>query len=121
LYALLRQGNLLVYRWLDIPPLFHSDKIFNGIAAFFAYNLPDGLWLLAGCTVFRLLWLSASRTGWVYTTAFFLFALGLETLQLLPKIPGTFDSADLLTMVSAALIESGLYTKFYFKRIKNEC
>jgi hypothetical protein len=122
-YLFFRSGDYLALRWLGLCRREQSQVLADAanavvgagnFAAFFAYNLPDGLWLLSGLMFIRLLWRSAPGMGRIYQAVFCAAALGLEFAQIAPQIPGTFDRADVITMVSAAFIEGCLY-KYFFK------
>jgi hypothetical protein len=54
----------------------------------------------------------------VYIFIFCFLAILLEALQYLHAIPGTFDAADILTMLVTAFGESLWYTQFIHRRIR---
>ena len=90
-YVVVRDTDLLFFRFVRIagsgnvravPPLDGS--------------IPDGLWLLSGILLIRVLWFGS--VVWSVAYAWLLCAAGLamETLQFYGVIPGTFDILDIV-------------------------
>ncbi|MDR2739415.1 MAG: hypothetical protein LBB68_06255, partial [Treponema sp.] len=74
--------------------------------------------LLSGILWLRALWPEPGIQGGVYIFIFCFLAILLEALQYLHAIPGTFDAADILTMLVTAFGESLWYTQFIHRRIR---
>jgi hypothetical protein len=116
IYYFFRTRELLLLNWFTI-------KIDNSALlpkqgpfwSFFAYNLPDGLWLISGFMLIKAIWWNEGKFYHVYKNIFCLSAFGFELLQILPNIPGTFDVLDLILMMTICFLESILH-KFCFKR-----
>jgi hypothetical protein len=87
------------------------------------YNLPDGLWFLAGTLFIRSIWLTDKKWLRIYLRLFCFAAILEEILQAFAVIPGTFDFLDLLTFAAAALLDSIIsahVNKMYLPRQKIE-
>ena len=118
IYYFFRNGNILIYKWLDFLPRNNNTITFSNsslFAGFLLCNLPDGLWLLAGLLFLRALWHEQPKTLLIYRLCFLFIAFFLEISQIFDGISGTFDIFDLLTMGSIALLESIVH-KFQLTR-----
>jgi hypothetical protein len=116
IYYFFRTRELLLLSWftikIDTSALLPKQGPFQ---SFFAYNLPDGLWLISGLMLIKAIWWNEGKIYHIYKSIFCLLALSFELFQVLPNIPGTFDVLDLILMMAICFLESILH-KFCSKR-----
>lgn len=80
----------------SFPPLKSVHPILKA-PDWFAYNLPDGLWLYASLQTLRLIWrTSLPRPSYPWIAALLLLAFGSELLQAMHFMPGTGDWGDVV-------------------------
>lgn len=98
IYHFGRSGTYLYQEWFDLKVIRPSIKIPNWML----FNLPDFLWLYAFSNLMLLIWnhqLTFTSLSWVLSG--FFIAVFSEVLQGISKIPGTFDTLDLLAYLLA--------------------
>jgi hypothetical protein len=112
IYHVFRDLDMSFLRWLNIH-INNSPLPVNQtpVSSFLLYNLPDGLWLLSGILFIRTLWTGNQAAGGVYIFMFCFLAVLIEGFQYFNLVPGTFDPADIITMVSIAFAE-GIFYRF---------
>jgi len=75
----------------------------------FVFNLPHGLWSLAGLLAIRAIWLTDVKWRAVYGGIFLVVISALEISQLSEARHGTFDVLDLASYGVSAFVESMTY------------
>ncbi|MDR1626066.1 MAG: hypothetical protein LBT33_05945 [Spirochaetia bacterium] len=86
----------------------YFNPLGKALPSILIYNLPDGLWFLAGALFIRSIWLADKKWRRVYLYLFYFAAVLEEILQALAVIPGTFDFLDLLAFAAAALLDGAI-------------
>jgi hypothetical protein len=122
IYAFFRNiNNLVIFNFLPKPSFLESLYIplgTNSIWAYlFVFNLPHGLWCLAGLLVIRAIWLTNIKWRAIYGGIFIAIISIFEISQLSEKRHGTFDVLDLTSYGVFAFVESITYNKFIKRRI----
>lgn len=108
IYALYRNGNLLFFTWveyviglkpslnfsLDLTQILMNLHIPNWII----FSLPDGIWIYVLTSTIFVVWAQKIHLFWLSVPIF--LGIGLEIFQLYNLVPGTFDSIDLIFLLS---------------------
>ena len=117
-YVCFRSESLILFRWLEalhIMPGIQTlretlDPLRQALPDLVLYSLPDGAWLYAYISFYRLVWAGHSRLWmWVWIGLGLGLSLGLELGQAWGWARGTFDWMDVavyLLTIAAALSSS---------------
>jgi hypothetical protein len=113
IYFSFRSTDLIMFGWIDslgLSGMFarmrgYFRPLGGSLSPILIYNLPDGLWFLAGTLFIRSIWLADKKWRRVYLYLFYFAAVLEEILQALAVIPGTFDFLDLLAFAAAAVFD----------------
>ena len=114
-YLLFRPHTLRMFSWLRILNIedcfaqmsFNSESKF---LAFCVYSLPTGFWALSAIILCGLIWKNSPKTFLSYSLAFIIWKHRAGNIAGFPKIPGTFDFADVLVVLISLLAGILTYT-----------
>lgn len=108
IYILLRTVDIPVVRFAESIGLRNSAISENAysIPAWIRFSLPDGLWLLSYEMFVALLWKYDYKNKFYILFYLFmpLFAIVCELLQINGVVRGTFDVADIICYIVAAIL-----------------
>jgi len=121
IYLLFRDiSNIILFAWMPKPEFLENitihlpPSIFSNVLR---HNLAGMFWFVSGILFFRFVWFHRAKAQRAYIWGFYGMGAILEIGQLSEKIPGTFDSLDLLFIGIGAFVEGLLYNFFVERRI----
>ena len=122
IYLLFRDlSNIALFSWMPNFPLVDTSLVSLNTGTIFGrlfvFNLPHGLWSLAGLLVIRAIWLTNVKWRAIYGGIFFVVISALEISQLSEARHGTFDVLDLAFYGGSAFLESMTYNIFIRRRV----
>jgi len=122
IYLLFRDlSNIALFALMPKPAFPDTPLIPLDTGAIWAqllvFNLPHGLWALAGLLTIRAIWLTGVKWRAIYAGAFLAVISALEISQLSQDRHGTFDALDLASYGVSAFVESVTYNKFIKRRV----
>lgn len=108
IYTAFRPETLIVVGWLESAGLGEVYALIRealqplrgSLPTWAVYNLPNGLWSFAVFAVIASIWSLRSVGGAAYLVLGLACTIGLELLQYVDLMPGTFDPGDLLSMAT---------------------
>lgn len=112
IYLLFRISSLRMFSWISIIDLnseldlirVHTIRYANKIPNWIIYSLPDGLWMFSYVSLMLYIWKNEiTKQSLLWILILPIIALCSELGQMLNKVPGTFDSADLTAYIIGAL------------------
>ena len=125
IYAFYRNENLLVFTWVEYviglkPSLNFSLDLTQSlmnlhIPNWIIFSLPDGIWIYVLTSTIFVVWAQKIHLFWLSVPIF--LGIGLEIFQLYNLVPGTFDSIDLMFLLSGYAIALFLGIKWRAKCI----
>lgn len=125
IYAFYRNENLLVFTWVEYviglkPSLNFSLDLTQSlmnlhIPNWIIFSLPDGIWIYVLTSTIFVVWAQKIHLFWLSVPIF--LGIGLEIFQLYNLVPGTFDSIDLIFLLSGYAIALFLGIKWRAKCI----
>ncbi|MEE1131319.1 MAG: hypothetical protein UHX00_06845 [Caryophanon sp.] len=112
IYTLFREDGLLIFRmyeqlffseWLTYVRQYTMDLY---VSSYVMYTLPDALWVYAFTSFMCINWVHEQVSMWrtVFLLLPLLLGAGSEVAQYVLPVLGTFDIADLWSMVLAYLV-----------------
>ena len=124
IYLFFRNHDIALFQFLPTPSFLGSLRIpvrtDNILVSMFIFNLPHGLWCLAGLLVIRAVWLTNTKWRAIYAGLFVLIAFVMEISQLFGVIPGTFDVFDMAFVAIFCFAESLIFNGFVKGELCNE-
>ena len=113
IYVFFRSQSLLMFRWSESLHIMPGIRTIRGVLSpigealpdLLLYSAPDGAWLYAYVSFYRLVWAGHSRSWmWTWIGIGLFLSIGLEIFQALGWARGTFDWMDLAIYALATLI-----------------
>jgi len=122
IYLLFRDlNNIALFEWMPKPSFLVTPLISLNTSTIwgqlFVFNLPHGLWSLAGLLVIRMIWLTSVKWRAIYGGIFLVVISATEIIQLSEGRHGRFDVLDLASYGVSAFVESVTYNKFIRRRV----
>jgi hypothetical protein len=123
IYICFRNEDILFFSWMRFLNINYSllrqiELKNNIISSYIVFSLPNGLWVLSGLLLLKVFLENEKRLLAIYSIIFIMVSILYEISQLIDIIPGTFDIADIITIIIFSNI--GLFVNIYRKNIKNK-
>lgn len=124
IYVLWRDESLIMFRWFDalgVGVQVHSIRIYaeryaNILPQWVIFSLPQALWLFSGILLLMSIWGNDKHKGmqlWLIILS--TMAFGIEYLQYLHWIPGTFDELDVVLLIAGCAVSFAFINFTYDK------
>ena len=112
IYICYRNEDILLFLWMQyfninytlLRLLYYENNVFM---QYFIFSLPNGLWVLSGLLLLKVLLKNENKLLFLYSIIFTIISIIIEISQLFIILPGTFDLNDLITIVIFSIV--GLY------------
>jgi len=113
IYVLWRQDSLIMFRWFDALHLraqVHSIRIYAEpyaavLPRWVIFSLPQALWLFSGVLLLSSIWGNDTHNGMqLWLVILLTMAFGIECLQYLHWVPGTFDEVDVGLLIAGCAL-----------------
>jgi len=114
IYVSWRSPSLLFFRWFELAGLWPVAEDIRSVLAgirellpkIVLFSAPDALWVYALTSVMLIIWHDRTnvRRAWWWVSAALVLTVLTEVGQMMGWVPGTFDVADLLLSIAAAVL-----------------
>jgi len=124
IYVLWRDESLIMFRWfndLGFGVKVHNIRLYakpyaNILPQWVIFSLPQALWLLSGILLLKSIWGNDKHKGMkLWLIILLTMAFGIEYVQYLHWIPGTFDELDIGLLIGGCII-SFVFIKFIYNK-----
>ena len=117
IYLFFRPHTLNMFVWLRIINCeqFFQLREYNHnlkFLDFLIFSLPDGLWILSLLIILGLIWKKHRIFFIIYSSFFTGISILFEFFQKFGLIPGTFDIADIIVLLSSHVLGFLIYDFF---------
>ena len=117
IYLFFRPHTLKMFVWLRI---INCEQIFQlkdynqdlKFIEFLIFSLPNGLWILSFLIIIGLIWGKYHIFFIIYSSFFTGISILFEFFQKFGLIPGTFDIADIIVLLSSHILGFLIYDFF---------
>ena len=113
IYVLWHDESLIMFRWFDafgFGAQVHSLRIYaepyaNILPQRVIFSLPQALWLFSGILLLRSIWGNDKHKGMqLWLVILLTMAFGIEYMQYLHWMPGTFDELDVGLLIAGCAV-----------------
>jgi hypothetical protein len=104
IYVFFRDENIIFLSWLkiiNIDSILLNQFVYdeNIISSFIIYSCPNGLWILSGLLMLKIIWRYNKIILLIYSIIFIVLGISFEIGQYFNILLGTFDILDIISIL----------------------
>ena len=109
IYIFFRSEDILLFSWIrlfniDYSLVRYNNIEHNTITLYIIYSLPNGLWVLSGLLLLKMVIKNNKKVLLLYSILFVAISIFIEIGQYFGIILGTFDVFDLITIIVFSIV-----------------